>query len=114
MDAMSIGCRHENEVGKNALRRPGFSCQKFPSSRKIVMTAPHPAPDGEAVDELDKAAAEARAVCGGDSLAAIKALLLANAFLERELDLARAAVSSGYSRGWHLKRARAGNVEEKG
>jgi hypothetical protein len=78
------------------------------------MTAPHPAPDGEAVNELDKAAAEALAACGGDSLGAIKALLIANSCLERELDLARAAISSGYSRGWHLKRARAGNVEEKG
>jgi hypothetical protein len=91
-----------------------FRVKNFPHQGDFVMTAPHPAPDGEAVDELDKAAAEVLAVCGGDSLAAIKALLVANAFLERELDLARAAVSSGYSRGWHLKRARAGNVEEKG
>ncbi len=78
------------------------------------MTAPHPAPDGEAVDELDRAATEALALCDGDSLAAIKALLLANAFLERELDLAQATVSSGYSRGWHLKRARTEDVKAKG
>jgi hypothetical protein len=51
------------------------------------MTEPHPALDGEAMDELDIAPAEALAACGGDSLAAIKALLIGNSFLERELEL---------------------------
>jgi hypothetical protein len=34
-------------------------------------------------------------------------LLVANAFLEREVEFARVAVSFGYSRGWHLTRGRA-------
>jgi hypothetical protein len=67
----------------------GFRVRNFLHQGDFVLTPPHPAPDGEAVDELDRAATEALALCDGDSLAAIKALLLANAFLERDLDLAR-------------------------
>ncbi|WP_394887542.1 hypothetical protein ACG873_21805 [Mesorhizobium sp. AaZ16] len=93
--------RHENELGTYALRRQGVLCQKFPPSRKIVMTEPHPAPDGEAVPDLERAADEAVALCGGD---AVIALLAANGFLEHELELTRAAVSFGYSRGWHRNR----------
>ena len=69
------------------------------------MTAPHPAPDGEAVAEFDRMVEEVLAICGGDNLAAIKSLLVANDFLERELELTRIAVSFGYSRGWHRKSA---------
>ncbi len=62
------------------------------------------APDGEALSRLEVAADEAIALCGGDARAAVIALLVANDFLERELDLTRVAVSSGFSRQWHHKR----------
>jgi hypothetical protein len=58
------------------------------------------APDQNA---LESSAAEVVALCG-DAFAAVQTLLLANEFLERELCLTRAAVSHGYSRGWHARR----------
>ena len=72
------------------------------------MTAtPAPAPDGEAVPDtvtID----ELIASFGGDLRAVIDALVVANAVLEEELELARAAVSSGFSRGWHHRADRPG------
>ena len=55
-------------------------------------------------DELDAESDEAIATCGGDARAAVKALLVANAYLENELAMAVPAVSYGFSRGWHVKR----------
>jgi hypothetical protein len=37
--------------------------------------------------------------CGGDAREAVKALIVANAFLETDLEKLRAAVSMGYARG---------------
>jgi hypothetical protein len=47
-------------------------------------------------DKLDAAADQAIAACGGDAREAVKALLVANEFLEREM---QAQVSHGYRRG---------------
>lgn len=56
-------------------------------------------------DDLGLAAQEIITLCGGDTIAAIKSLLIANEYLEQELALAKSAISYGYSRGWHsLKR----------
>jgi DNA primase catalytic subunit len=55
-------------------------------------------------DQFEASCDEAIALCGGDARSAVKALLIANAFLEEELALAKVAVSYGYSRGWHAKR----------
>jgi hypothetical protein len=44
--------------------------------------------------------------CGGDAREAVKALIVANAFLETELEKLRAAVSTGYARGQLLPRDR--------
>ncbi|MBZ9871598.1 hypothetical protein LB542_12115 [Mesorhizobium sp. BR1-1-9] len=56
-----------------------------------------PAMDWElAVDEVI-------ATCGGDAREAVKALLVANATLEREVALWAPAVSYGFSRGWHRR-----------
>jgi hypothetical protein len=52
-------------------------------------TAPNPRSDG---DQLDAAADEAIAACGGDARDAVKALIVANEFLE-------AQISQGYLRG---------------
>jgi hypothetical protein len=50
-------------------------------------------------DQLEAAADQAIAACGGDAREAVKALIVANQFLETELEKLRAAVSIGYSRG---------------
>jgi hypothetical protein len=39
------------------------------------------------------------AACGGDAREAVKALIVANHFLETDLEKLRAAVSTGYARG---------------
>jgi hypothetical protein len=49
--------------------------------------------------ELDRAADQAIAACGGDAREAVKALIVANGFLETENEVLRASVSAGYSRG---------------
>jgi hypothetical protein len=51
------------------------------------------------VVELDLVADQAIAACGGDAREAVKALIVANWFLETENDVLRASVSAGYSRG---------------
>jgi hypothetical protein len=47
-------------------------------------------------DQLNAAADQAIAVCGGDSREAVKALLVANEFLEHDIEV---RVSRGYMRG---------------
>lgn len=62
------------------------------------------APAGEAMSELELVAQQAIAAAGGDAVIALLNVLVRNAELERELALSRAAVSSGFSRGWHKAR----------
>ncbi|MGE3364022.1 MAG: hypothetical protein AB7I34_11290 [Rhizobiaceae bacterium] len=54
--------------------------------------------------ELEQAVDEAVAACDGDPRAAVRALILANHYLEYELAMTRPAVSFGFSRGWHARR----------
>jgi Cdc6-like AAA superfamily ATPase len=56
-------------------------------------TASNPQSNAE---QLEAAADQAIAACGGDAREAVKALLVANEFLEREME---AQVSRGYVRG---------------
>lgn len=49
-------------------------------------------------DELERDTDLAIAACGGDARATVRALLIANAFLEAELARAAAAMSKGYAR----------------
>ena len=56
--------------------------------------------------DLEVAADQAIAACGGDARAAIKALIVANGFLETENVALRASVSAGYSRGRYEVRDR--------
>ncbi len=51
------------------------------------------------LDAYERAIEEAIAVCGGDMLATIRALLIANEFLEHELERLAVQVSNGYARG---------------
>jgi len=59
-------------------------------------SAPQPQPDA---DQLEAAADQAITACGGDAREAVKALIVANAFLETDLEKLKAAVSTGYARG---------------
>ena len=50
-------------------------------------------------EDLEAAADQAIAACGGDARKAVKALLIAVDFLEAQSAELRAAVSAGYARG---------------
>lgn len=50
---------------------------------------------GPAPTDLDAAADQAIAACGGDAREAVKALIVANGFLEAEADELRTKVSRG-------------------
>ena len=58
-------------------------------------------------DRDNAACDEAIAACGGDVRATIKALLIANEFLEQALDEVQIAISAGYRRG-RLAKPKAG------
>jgi hypothetical protein len=55
--------------------------------------------DAEEPDRLEAAADQAIAACGGDMRSAIRALILANEFLEHEVKELMVAVSKGYAHG---------------
>jgi hypothetical protein len=58
------------------------------------------APESQAdADRLEAAADEAIEACGGDVRAALKALIVANEFLESEVSELMKAVSRAYVRG---------------
>jgi hypothetical protein len=63
----------------------------------VVTTAP--LSSGSQSADLDLAADQAIAACGGDVREAVKALIVANDFLEVQLEELRAKVSIGYARG---------------
>ena len=58
-----------------------------------------PQPNQNDVDELEVAINQAIAACGGDARAAIRALILANDFLESEVSELMKVVSHAYVRG---------------
>jgi hypothetical protein len=58
--------------------------------------APNPQSDAE---QLDAAADQAIAACGGDAREAVKALIVANEFLESEVNELMKAISHAYTRG---------------
>ena len=60
----------------------------------------------EESDRLEAAADQAIAACNGDMRSAIRALILANEYLEYELCEMFAAVSKGYARGRNRRRSR--------
>jgi len=65
-----------------------------------------PNPEQSDTDQLQAAADQAIAACGGDAREAVKALIVANHFLETELEKLRASVSTGCARGRLLPRDR--------
>jgi hypothetical protein len=50
-------------------------------------------------DQLEAAADQAITACGGDEREAAKALIVANHFLQADLEKLKAAVPTGYARG---------------
>ena len=64
-----------------------------------MVSQPLPNPEQSDTDQLEAAADQAIATCGGDAREAVKALIVANHFFETELEKLRAAVSTGYARG---------------
>jgi hypothetical protein len=58
-----------------------------------------PEPAVAADPDIDREVEQAVAVCGGDVVAALRATLIANAFLEAEVERLTQAVSSGFARG---------------
>jgi hypothetical protein len=71
-----------------------------------MVSQPLPNPEQSDTDQLEAAADQAIATCGGDAREAVKALIVTNAFLETELEKLRAAASTGYARGQLLPRDR--------
>jgi len=65
--------------------------------------APNPQSDA---DQLEATADQAIAACGGDAREAVKALIVANHFLETELEKLRTSISTHYARGKLLPRDR--------
>jgi stage V sporulation protein SpoVS len=64
----------------------------------FVTQSAEPNPEGDA-DRLDAAADQAIAACGGNARDAVKALIVANEFLESEVCNLMQAVSHAYVRG---------------
>ena len=59
---------------------------------------PQPEPDP---DRLEVTTDQAIAACGGGARDAIKALIVANGFLEAQVEQLQPDVSSGYARGYY-------------
>ncbi|MER9629601.1 hypothetical protein [Mesorhizobium sp. M0296] len=55
-------------------------------------------------DDLERDVDAVIVSCGGDARAAVRALIVQVAYLEREIQYFRVAISSGFSRQWHHKR----------
>ena len=103
-----IGEPHQDHNGVRT--NPENACWSRPrfSTRRNLTLRP-PAPNGRAAatsqstspapDDLEAAADQTIAACGGNAREASKALIVANGFLEKQIEELRAAVSTGYSRG---------------
>lgn len=78
-------------------RRRGSRQIKLPVNRNLATMPEATAPNSQSdAEQLEAAADQAIAACGGDARESVKALLIANQFLEREIET---SVSRGYLRG---------------
>ena len=68
-----------------------------------MSSSSNPASDA---DQLEAAADQAIAACGGDAREAVKALIVANAFLETDLEKLKPVASTGYARGKLIEEAK--------
>lgn len=53
----------------------------------------------EQATALDESVRQALEICGGDAVAALRAALIANAFLQEEIEAIKQQVSTGFARG---------------
>ena len=67
----------------------------------------------DTADSLDAEVDAAVALCGGDVRAALRATLLANAYLEAEVGRLSEAVSAGFARGRFRRRVKPDDDEQK-
>lgn len=75
-----------------------------------------PAPETTALDpvaQLEIEVQDAIDLCCGDTRAALRATLIANAFLQSEVDRLAATVSTGFARGRVLQRPGTSGPAEK-
>jgi hypothetical protein len=63
------------------------------------MTQPAVQASPTVAEDLEAEVRQALTLCNGDAVAALRVTLLANKFLEAQLDEALAQVSSGFARG---------------
>jgi hypothetical protein len=66
---------------------------------EIVPVSSHPKPNAPHEDGLEAAIDQAIAACGGDMRSAIRALIVANEYLETEVGELMKAISHAYTRG---------------
>lgn len=66
--------------------------------KRLMSQSPMPIPQGDE-DPLEESVDQALAACGGDVRATIKALILANQYLESEVAELMKSVSHAYARG---------------
>jgi len=59
-------------------------------------------------DDLEREVQQALEICGGDSIKALRVTLIANSFLEAQIDELKAQISSGFTRRPIKKRAATG------
>jgi hypothetical protein len=76
----------------------GTSCPKVAVKKHTMPTDPESQPTSEP-KRLEAAADQAIAACGGDARDAVKALIVANEFLESEVCELMQTVSHAYKRG---------------
>jgi hypothetical protein len=76
--------------------------KQYPGHHKRANQATPPDPKSQPaseVDRLEAASDQAIAACGGNIRDTVKALIVANEFLESQVRELQAAVSNGYARG---------------
>jgi hypothetical protein len=79
-------------------RSPPLQCLFFISRPSLMPQSAAPNPQAGA-ERLEAMTDQAIAACGGDARDAVRALIVANEFLEAQLRELQAAVSNGYARG---------------
>jgi len=75
--------------------------------------APSDSPEPDPIEQLEAEIDEAISLCGGDVRAALRATLIANAYVEAEIERLTKAVSSGFSRGRIRRPAKPRSSEPK-
>ena len=75
--------------------------------------APSDSPEPDSAEALEAEIDEAISLCGGDVRAALRATLIANAYLEAEIERLTEAVSSGFARGRIRRPAKPRSSEPK-